>query len=172
MTDKHSIDELELEAKTYGVSAAGLADGRTLRVMSASLDGSKCVYEVVKRIDRAAAIFWLNPPDTIAEGVARQMLAAHAIAAREEPREEHEPDGPMRWFVTPESSNVENVAYDPRASRLYVIFKLGRERRYDYSDVPVEIYEALRLAKSVGNALDALVKKGSFAYQRTPAAAE
>lgn len=169
MTEKHSIDELEVEAKTYGVSAARLADGRTLRVMSASLVGAECVYEVVERIDRSKAIFWLNPAATIAEGVARQMLAAHGIAARDELREEHEPDGPMRWFETPESSNVENVAYDPQASRLYVIFRRGESRRYDYSDVPVEIYEALRLAKSASNALDVLVKKGSFAYQRTPA---
>lgn len=69
-----------------------------------------------------------------------------------------------RSFMCPESSNLGTVTYWTGTKRLRVAFKNGAE--YDYAAVPLEVYEQLRDADSVGMTFDALVKKGGFEFKK------
>lgn len=62
-----------------------------------------------------------------------------------------------------ESSNLEQIGYDSDKSELHVIFKDGS--LYVYSDVPVQIYEALLVAPSKGSYLNREVK-GVYNYDK------
>lgn len=55
--------------------------------------------------------------------------------------------GSLTWTPV-RSSNVAAVAYNPTFSRLFVRFKDGK--RYAYDGVPKGIFEALKVAPSVG----------------------
>lgn len=61
------------------------------------------------------------------------------------------------------SSNVDSVGYVAEYSALYVKFNTGSTYRYD--DVPVEVYEGLINAASVGQYLNQNIK-GVYSYQK------
>ena len=69
----------------------------------------------------------------------------------------------MNWIQTPESSNIVQFAYDKDSSVLFVEFKKGGV--YQYLDVPVVIFDAMKVAASKGQYLAQNVK-GVFRYAR------
>ena len=69
----------------------------------------------------------------------------------------------MNWIATPDSSNIERFAYDQNASVLFIEFKKGGA--YQYFDVPVDVFEAMRVAASKGQYFAQSVK-GVFRYAR------
>lgn len=68
-------------------------------------------------------------------------------------------------FVYVDSSNVEQIGYDPEWSQLEVIFKNGSH--YVYSDVPADVWHAFLNAPSKGAYLNNAIKKGGYPYRRT-----
>ena len=54
------------------------------------------------------------------------------------------------------SSNVESIGYDPATETLRVRFNSGST--YEYKNVPVAEFEALRLAPSIGSYLNRNIK--------------
>lgn len=68
----------------------------------------------------------------------------------------------MNW-VTVSSSNVAALAYDEQAEALWVEFKAGN--RYQYFEVPLNIYEECLRASSVGQYFNANIKN-RFRYAR------
>jgi hypothetical protein len=69
----------------------------------------------------------------------------------------------MAWIATPNSSNVAGFDYAPATQVLIVEFKNGG--RYNYFDVPANVYEAMKAAPSTGEFLARNVK-GRFRYAR------
>jgi hypothetical protein len=69
----------------------------------------------------------------------------------------------MEWNETPESSNVSGFGYNETSCILTVEFKSGS--RYDYYDVPIQIYESMKEAPSKGQFLHYNVK-GNYRYAR------
>ncbi len=67
------------------------------------------------------------------------------------------------WISTPQSSNVAGFCYDNTTKVLSVEFNSGS--RYDYYDVPLYVYEGMKLADSKGKYLNAEVK-GHYRYAR------
>ena len=61
------------------------------------------------------------------------------------------------------SSNVRSMAYDPESRRMSVRFRNGGT--YFYNDVPLDVFERVRGAESVGGALHNEVK-GVYDYRR------
>lgn len=92
----------------------------------------------------------------------RQMLTLAELEPLKTPRAE-QVIGDTRRFAC-KSSNIANVAYAANASRLLVTFNNGG--RYVYREVPAPVYEALRLATSVGSAFSVLVRKGAFEFEK------
>lgn len=90
------------------------------------------------------------------------------------PRQESQ----TRRFECPDSSNVADGSWSsPSGNRgqLTVFFRADRggvrapERRaqtFEYDDVPLSVYEALRDAPSVGHTFHELVRKGGFQYRQ------
>ncbi|MEN6302520.1 MAG: KTSC domain-containing protein [Armatimonadia bacterium] len=62
------------------------------------------------------------------------------------------------------SSNVEAIGYDADNMELHVRF-LGSPTLYVYSSVPLEIYEELRAAVSIGSYLNRVVK-GNYPFEK------
>jgi hypothetical protein len=60
-----------------------------------------------------------------------------------------------------DSSNIERIGYDSNSSTLRIEFKSNRT--YDYSNVPENVFSALRHASSVGS-YHAKNIKNSYAY--------
>lgn len=60
-------------------------------------------------------------------------------------------------YVSVESSNVAKVGYIPEKEELHVIFK--SDSHYSYEKVPVEVYNNLIKAESVGKYFNENVKK-------------
>lgn len=69
----------------------------------------------------------------------------------------------MNWIATPESSNLAGFGYDPARSVLTVEFK--NASRYEYYDVPADVFERMRAATSRGQFLAQEVKN-RFRYAR------
>ena len=67
------------------------------------------------------------------------------------------------WISTPQSSNVAGFCYDKASQVLTVEFKSGS--RYNYYDVPENIFDGLKSADSKGKYLHAEVK-GYYRYAR------
>lgn len=67
-------------------------------------------------------------------------------------------------MVPVESSNLQEIGYDPETSTLYVGFLNGS--RYAYKDVPEEIFEEFKGADSMGRFLHRRIKLGGFEYER------
>ena len=63
-----------------------------------------------------------------------------------------------------ESSNVYSVAYQNSSKKVFVTFKNGG--LYEYKDVEVEDFEALRDAESVGRHLRAVFLKKGFEFEK------
>lgn len=61
------------------------------------------------------------------------------------------------------SSQLSSVAYDPESKILFIKFQ--NQTVYSYSEVPVEIYEQLIAAESVGKFFNANIKT-SFKYEK------
>lgn len=66
-------------------------------------------------------------------------------------------------FVTPSSSNIESVGYDPETETLHVVFRSGDE--YDYFNVPPSVYRGFQSAGSAGQYLNRVVK-GRYPYEQ------
>jgi hypothetical protein len=62
----------------------------------------------------------------------------------------------MTWIATPESSNIAGFDYDPNQQILVVEFNNGG--RYNYYDVPEQVYDGMRAATSKGQYLAQNVK--------------
>jgi hypothetical protein len=62
----------------------------------------------------------------------------------------------MNWIPTPESSTVARFGYDPDRRVLAVEFKTGG--RYEYYDVPINLFEQMRVAVSKGQFLAQNIK--------------
>ena len=60
------------------------------------------------------------------------------------------------------SSNLSEVGYDADTQVLEVQFKKGAI--YQYFDVPVEVYDELMEAESIGKAFSTMIKAGDFKY--------
>ncbi len=69
----------------------------------------------------------------------------------------------MEWNETPESSNISGFGYDKTSYVLTVEFKNGS--KYDYYDVPNQLYESMKVAPSKGQFLAHNIK-GNFRYAR------
>ena len=69
----------------------------------------------------------------------------------------------MNWIATPESSNINGFQYDAQSMILLVEFKDGA--RYNYYDVPVDIFEGMKAAGSKGQYLAQNIK-ARFRYAR------
>lgn len=69
-------------------------------------------------------------------------------------------------FVSTSVAKLRHITLDPGRGELYVMFVKGKVYRYD--NVPVTIFEQLLQAPSVGEAFDALIKKGGFTYKDLP----
>lgn len=67
------------------------------------------------------------------------------------------------WIPTPQSSNVAGFCYDDTTKVLTVEFNSGS--RYNYYDVPLHVYEGMKIADSKGKYLNAEVK-GHYRYAR------
>jgi hypothetical protein len=67
-------------------------------------------------------------------------------------------------YVRVDSSNVSELGYDAANVTLGVRFHSGSE--YHYFGVPVEVFEALRNASSIGSYFDRVVRKGGYRYTR------
>lgn len=67
------------------------------------------------------------------------------------------------WISTPQSSNVAGFSYDEAAQVLTVEFNSGS--RYDYYDVPENVFEGMKSADSKGRYLNTEVK-GHYRYAR------
>jgi len=61
------------------------------------------------------------------------------------------------------SSNVEQVGYDDQASDLYIVFKGGG--LYRYAAVPLDVWQALQTAPSIGKYIHANIK-GKYTSER------
>lgn len=62
----------------------------------------------------------------------------------------------MEWIKTPESSNVKQFTYSTNSKTLTVEFNNGSV--YSYSTVPINIFNEMKEAKSVGSFLSREVK--------------
>ena len=69
----------------------------------------------------------------------------------------------MEWIATPESSNLSGFGYEPNTSVLRVEFKNGGT--YEYYDVPLHVFEAMKVAPSKGQFLAQQIK-GTYRYAR------
>lgn len=69
----------------------------------------------------------------------------------------------MTWINTPDSSNISRFDYNEEAHVLIVEFKTGAT--YKYYDVPLEVFERMRVASSKGQFLAQNVK-GYYRYAR------
>lgn len=67
------------------------------------------------------------------------------------------------WISTPQSSNVAGFSYDKAAQVLTVEFNNGS--RYDYYDVPENVFEGMKSADSKGKYLNTEIK-GNYRYER------
>jgi hypothetical protein len=67
------------------------------------------------------------------------------------------------WISTPQSSNVAGFSYNEATQVLTVEFKNGT--RYDYYDVPEQIFEGMKSADSKGKYLNAEIR-GNYRYAR------
>jgi hypothetical protein len=65
--------------------------------------------------------------------------------------------------VAVESANISALAHDPETSVLEIEFKNGS--KYRYFLVPARVYDALRGARSIGAAFNALIR-GRYAFKR------
>jgi hypothetical protein len=63
-----------------------------------------------------------------------------------------------------ESSNLKAVGYNAATSTLLVEFK--NTTVYEYADVPLDIFDQLIAAESVGQAFHKLVKIGGFIFKK------
>ena len=68
-----------------------------------------------------------------------------------------------KWIETPQSSNVAGFSYNEATQVLTVQFNSGN--RYDYYDVPEQIFEGMNSAESKGKYLNAKIK-GHYRYAR------
>ena len=62
------------------------------------------------------------------------------------------------------SSNLASVGYDPNTQTLEVEFLHGGI--YQYTDVPLSVYEGLMAASSHGSYFDQNVKKAGYSYRK------
>lgn len=69
----------------------------------------------------------------------------------------------MEWINTPESSNIAGFGYSDNNRILTVEFKNGG--RYEYFDVPSQVFEAMKAASSKGQYLAQSIK-AHFRYAR------
>jgi len=67
-------------------------------------------------------------------------------------------------FGTEGSSRITGMAYDTDDNTLKVDFKRGGS--YEYYEVSIEIYNAIKTAPSIGKAFDALIKNAGFKYKK------
>jgi hypothetical protein len=66
-------------------------------------------------------------------------------------------------MISVDSSNVAEIGYDEESSTLQIEFKNGTI--YQYFDVPVDLFDGLRTADSVGGYLAANIK-GVYRYSK------
>jgi hypothetical protein len=69
----------------------------------------------------------------------------------------------MEWINTPESSNIAGFGYNESIRILTVEFKNGG--RYEYFDVSMDVFNAMKAASSKGQFLAQSIK-GQFRYAR------
>jgi hypothetical protein len=69
----------------------------------------------------------------------------------------------MSWIATPQSSNIAGFDYDSDRHVLIVEFKTGG--RYNYYDVPENVFQGMKAAPSKGQFLAQNVKN-VFRYAR------
>ncbi|MEM7061866.1 MAG: KTSC domain-containing protein [Cyanobacteria bacterium P01_B01_bin.77] len=62
------------------------------------------------------------------------------------------------------SSNLASVGYDPNSQTLEIEFLHGGI--YQYSNVPLSVYEGLMAASSHGSYFDQNVKKAGYSYRK------
>ena len=62
------------------------------------------------------------------------------------------------------SSNLESVGYDPETKTLEIAF-LNRGI-YQYSGIPVSVYQGLMSAPPHGQYFDQYIKKGGYTYRK------
>lgn len=72
----------------------------------------------------------------------------------------------MSKFVPVISAAVMGFKYDRESRRLFAQF--AEDVYYSYEDVPGDVVLDTLFADSIGQAFDALVKKGGFEYTRIP----
>lgn len=68
-----------------------------------------------------------------------------------------------RVTQTPDSFNIARLAYE--TSERVLVVRFTSDQIYQYSGVPLEVYEDLRHADSVGSAFDRLIRKGGYEYE-------
>ncbi len=89
-------------------------------------------------------------------------------------------------FIKHDSTQVHSTSYEPVDRTLNVRFVCspckgtgrageddcsrcsgaGHSSEYQYEDIPVEVYSALRDAESVGGTFNSLVKRGPYKYKK------
>ena len=67
-------------------------------------------------------------------------------------------------FSNEKSSRIVGMSYDTNTQELKIEFKRGGT--YSYEEVPQEIFEALKVAPSIGQAFNDLVKGGGFLFHK------
>lgn len=65
------------------------------------------------------------------------------------------------------SSVIAAMRYDAEARVLMIVYR-GNRGRYRYFDVPREVWEAFRAAKSKGAFLNGIFKEHGYRYERVP----
>ncbi len=64
------------------------------------------------------------------------------------------------------STVIRSFKYDAGSRHLLIVFQSGR--RYEYDDVPFEIYQALKAAPSKGEFFNSYIRN-NFSFVRDPA---
>jgi len=62
----------------------------------------------------------------------------------------------MKWYETPESSNIVAFAYSPKLTALFIEFK--EQRIYEYAKIPKKKIQEFRKAESKGKFFHAIIK--------------
>lgn len=65
-------------------------------------------------------------------------------------------------MIQVESSNIAAIGYDEESDTLYIEFNSGKT--YTYQDVPIELFNGLEMAESVGGYFHANIRNAGFEY--------
>lgn len=68
------------------------------------------------------------------------------------------------------SANVAGTEYNHQTKQLFVVFKSFKDPKkttsYVYNEVPVEVWEELKKAESLGGFINKSIVKGGYSYEK------